>query len=254
MLHANSTLNRPPNRGDSDLRAMVLGWKKMGFIEFLNNLPFLKPLSFERYPDSFATSRTVLYQRLMGVVRSQVLEGSAVFLTAHFPDEFFRLQTELHQHQVDYRLITRPLDHQWFIDQKDRSQGAVYLVLAEFLSQTQFSGQEVFNAKLDLILVDRHPEPDEDRAVEAFARAFPATTKMGYFLALEDRVLDSIINETVLLVLNQMGIDDHGLISSGIISKRVTKVLDRQSKRRTGIRKPADSIDQWYQLNDQNDQ
>lgn len=224
----------------------------MSFFDFLNDLPLFKPIAFERYPDSFATSRTVLYQRLMDVINTQVTEGSAVFVAAHFPDEFFRLQSELHQHQIDYRMITRPLDQQWFTDHKDNSEGVVFLSLAEFLSQTNFSGTESFKAKLDLIMVDRHPEPREDRSVEAFGRAFPATTKLGYFLALEDRVLGSIINETVLMVLNQMGIDDHGLISSGIISKRITKVLDRQSKIRGQDRdlKPADSVDQWYELNE----
>jgi hypothetical protein len=222
----------------------------MSFFDFLGEFSFFRPLRFERYPDSFATSRIVLYRRLMEVIQAQTQAQSTVFIAAHFPDEFYRLQSQLHQHAVDYRLITHPLDRQWFSDHKTDSQGVVYLALADFLSQTRFSGQEIFSGNLDLILVDRHPDPEQDDLIEAFARAFPATTKLGYFLALNDPVMQSVINETTLLVLKQMGIDKHGLISSGIISKRLTKVLIRESKRRNKQPQPADSIQQWYELND----
>lgn len=222
----------------------------MGVFDFFSELPWLRPLSFERYPDSFATTRRVLFERLMDVVKTLQNEDSVVFIAAHFPDEFFQLQAELHRFEIDYQMITRPLDPQWFTDHDGDTTGTVFLVLAEFLSQTQFNGGEVFSARLDLVMVDRHPDPGEDHAVERFARSFPATTKMGYFLALEDCVLKSVVNETTLTVLRQMGIDKHGLVSSGIISKRITKVLQRESKVRDQELTPADSAQQWYELND----
>jgi len=175
---------------------------------------------------------------------------STVFLTAHFPHEFFRLQSHLDQKGIAYHIVTRPLDNQWYADRAIESEAVVYLALAEFLTETSFVGNEVFNTKLDLIVVDRHPEPFRDEALEQFARSFPTVTKMGYFLALEDRVLQTVVNETTLMVLKQMGIEDQGLISSGIISKRIAKVLKREHKTRIGTGQPTDSAEQWYQLND----
>ena len=237
----------------------------MGILDFLSNLPLLQPLSFQRHPDSFASTRQTLYEKLLEVVASLIRtqgqpEGrlqkqtllpvdSAVFIAAHFPDEFFRLQSALQQHGIEYQFITRPLDSQWFLDNSARNANVVYLALAEFLTETTFSENEVFGSLLNLIVVDRHPEPFRDAALEQFARDFPATTRMGYFLALDDRVLQPVINETTLTVLKQMGIDDQGLVSSGIISKRINKVLAREQKRRTGEGIPADSAEDWFKLN-----
>ncbi len=237
----------------------------MGILEFLSNISLLKPLSFQRHPDSFATTRVTLYEKLLEVVgtliqqpkrpegRSQeqslLSTASTVFIAAHFPDEFFRVQNELQRHGIEYQFITRPLDSQWFTDNADRSTNVIYLTLAEFLTETTFGDNPVFRSTLNLIVIDRHPEPFRDAALEQFARDFPATTRMGYFLALEDRVLHPVINETTLTVLKQMGIEDQGLVSSSIISKRINKVLARKQKQRTGEGTPTDSAEDWFELN-----
>lgn len=237
----------------------------MGILDFIGDLPLLKPLSFQRHPDSFATTRATLYEKLLEVVKSLIQQyeqpegwlqkqavlpnDSTVFIAAHFPDEFFRLQSELQQHGIEYQFITRPLDSQWFLDNADQSKNVIYLTLAEFLTGTVFGKNVVFGSTLNLIVVDRHPEPFRDAALEQFARDFPATTRMGYFLALDDRVLHPVVNETTLTVLKQMGIDDQGLVSSSIISKRINKVLAREQKRRTKEGTPTDSAEDWFELN-----
>lgn len=237
----------------------------MGILEFLSNIPLLRPLAFQRHPDSFATTRQTLYEKLLEVIKLLIKQhdqpedrssnptgsprGSTVFIAAHFPDEFFRLQNALEQHGIDYQLITRPLDVQWFVDNAAPAEDVIFLALAEFLTETSFQENTVFGSPLNLIVVDRHPEPFRDAALEKFARDFPATTRMGYFLALEDRVLQSVINETTLTVLKQMGIDDQGLVSSSIISRRINKVLAREQKLRTGEGIPTDSSEQWFERN-----
>ena len=225
----------------------------MGIFDFLSGFKFLNELSFQQYPDSFAVDRKTLYANLMrvvkGLIETEPKGSSTLFLTAHFPEEFFQLQTQLDKHEIPYHIITRPLDKQWYADFGNQSEGVVYLALAEFLTKTTFYENAVFETKLDLIVVDRHPEPFQDEALEQFGRDFPSVTKMGYFLALEDRVLQSVINETTLMVLKQMGIEDQGLISSGIISKRISKVLKREQLARTGEGQPADSVELWYRLN-----
>ena len=237
----------------------------MGIFEFLSNLPLLRPLSFQRHPDSFATTRVTLYEKLLEVVenliqQNQQREGrlqkqpltplaSTIFIAAHFPDEFFRVQSELQRHGIEYQFIKRPLDPQWFLDHANPNANVIYLTLVEFLTETTFSENVGFDSTLNLIVVDRHPEPFRDAELEQFARDFPAITRMGYFLALDDRVLQRVINETTLTVLKQMGIEDQGLVSSSIISKRVNKVLAREQKRRTGKGTPTDSAEDWFKLN-----
>ncbi len=236
----------------------------MGIFDFLRDSPLLRPLSFQRHPDSFATNRATLYEKLLEVVDSLIQQpkqtknrskkdslrpnDSTVFIAAHFPAEFFRVQNELQKRGIEYEFITRPLDSQWFLDTAG-SPHAVYLTLAEFLTETTFNENMAFDSALNLIVVDRHPEPFRDAALEQFARNFPAITRMGYFLALEDRVLHSAINETTLTVLKQMGIEDQGLVSSSIISKRINKVLAREQKRRTGEGTPTESAEDWFELN-----
>lgn len=237
----------------------------MGIHDFLSNIPLLKPLSFQRHPDSFATTRDTLYEKLLEVVQRLIHHqqrpqerskkqssqemGSTVFIAAHFPSEFFRVQNELQKHGLEYEIITRPLDSQWFVDNADLGPHVIYLTLVELLTETTFTENLVFSSTLNLIVVDRHPEPFRDAALEQFARDFPATTRMGYFLALEDRVLNSVINETTLTVLKQMGIEDQGLVSSSIISKRINKVLAREQKRRTAVGTPTDSPEDWFSTN-----
>ena len=235
----------------------------MGIFDFLADLAIFRRLSFQQHPDSFATTRDTLYANLMRVLNRLIdqersaesksnLGGSAIFLAAHFPEEFFRLQAKLDEENIAYRILTRPLDHQWYVDFERESEGVIFLALAEFLTQTTFTGNETFKSRLDLIVVDRHPEPSQDEALEKFGREFPAVTQMGYFLALEDRVLQSVINETTLMVLKQMGIEDQGLISSRIISKRISKVLKREQNARIGEGQAADSAELWYRLNGEN--
>jgi|GEM_PF-1246938 len=237
----------------------------MGIIDFLSSFELMRPLSFQQHPDSFAATRVTLYERLMEVVkslhrqheqsqdrlqnRSQSPIDSAIFIAAHFPDEFFRLQEELDKQKIEYEIITRPLDSQWFLDHSVGDSHIIYLALAEFLTETTFGENVAFGTALDLIVVDRHPEPFRDALLVQFARDFPAITRMGYFMALDDCVLNSVVNDTTLLVLDQMGIDDRGLISSGIISKRIKKVLAREQKQRTVEGTPADSAEDWFEIN-----
>ncbi len=221
--------------------------------DFLKDLSFLRTLSFQRYPDCFALTRETLLRNLMDVLKrmrqDSDLPRKTIFIAAHFPDAFFQLQTELDLNGIDYQIITRPLDAQWFIDVGRAGTGCVYLALAEFLTETTFCGAERFSSPLQLIVVDRHPEPFRDQALQQFGRSFPAVTRMGYFLALEDRVLASAVNETTLTVLKQMGIEDQGLVSSRIISKRISKVLAREQESRANAGQPTDSAEQWYESN-----
>ena len=216
---------------------------------------FLKPANCKRYADSFALDRQSLYQLYRPALEQQLSLAKTIVIAAHFPDEFFTLQDRLADWGIAYQIITRPLDRQWFQDQRSKveknqtDQAVVYLALAEFLIDTSCDANETTDLPLALMMFDRHPDVTKDDGVQAFAESFPARSELGYFLALDDVVVQNVVNEPLLNLLMTFGAEDHGLITSNMVSKRLEKVLRRHASTRTAAFESADSASKWYELN-----
>ena len=212
----------------------------------------LKFGSFNLFPDSYAVDRETLYRLFKPTLIQQLSRPKTVILSLHFPAEFFVVQDLLSQWDLEYKLITRPLDRQWFQENKSATSsqtGHLYLSLAEFLIDTKFSGDESFESQLALMMLDRHPLPSRDEAVARFADGFPGRSEVGYFLSFEDEVVTRLIDQRLLDLLLQMGANDHGLIASSMLSKRLRKMQKKEIKTFAAIEQSADSVCQWYDLN-----
>ena len=212
----------------------------------------LKFGSFNLFPDSYAVDRETLYRLFRPNLIQQLTQAKTVILALHFPAEFFAVQDLLTQWDIDYNLITRPLDRQWFQENKNAAgnkAGHLYLSLAEFLIDTNFSGDESSDAPLALMMLDRHPLFRKDESVVRFADGFPGRSEVGYFLSFEDEVITRLIDKRLLNLLLQMGANDHGLIASSMLSKRLRKMQKRAVDTFSEVEQPADSVRQWYQLN-----
>ena len=219
---------------------------------------FLKFGNCKRYADSFAMDRQSLYRLFRPALEQQLELPRTIVIAAHFPDEFFALQDRLADWEIDYQIITRPLDRQWLQDQRSEvekrppsppNQAIVYLALAEFLIDTSFDVTESTDLPLALMMFDRHPDVMKDDGVLAFAESFPARSELGYFLALNDVVVQNVVNEPLLNLLKTFGAEDQGLITSNMVSKRLEKVLRRHAAKRTAAFESADSASNWYELN-----
>jgi len=212
----------------------------------------LKFGSFNLFPDSYAVDRETLYGLIRPTLIQQLSQSKTVILSLHFPAEFFVVQDLLSEWEIGYKLITRPLDRQWFQENKrDTSDQTrhLHLSLAEFLIDTSFSGDESSVAPLALMMLDRHPLPSKDDAVTRFADGFPGRSEIGYFLSFEDKVITRLIDKRLLDLLLQMGANDHGLIASSMLSKRLRKMQNKEAKSFPSVEHSADSVDQWYTLN-----
>ena len=212
----------------------------------------LKFGSYNLFPDSYAVDRSTLYRLFRQTLIQQLSQPKTVVLSLHFPAEFFVVQDLLSQWDIEYKLITRPLDRQWFQENKGASSGQMgylYLSLAEFLIDTKFSGDESSDSQLALMKLDRHPVLSKDEAVARFADGFPGRSEVGYFLSFEDEVVTRLIDKRLLDLLLQMGAHDHGLIASSMLSKRLRKMQRKAVKSFAELEQPADSVKQWYELN-----
>ena len=210
--------------------------------------------SYNLFPDSYAVDRATLYQLFRPTLIQQLSQPKTVILSLHFPAEFFVVQDLLSQWEIEYKLITRPLDRQWFQENKTATLSTIeplHLSLAEFLIDSEFSGDQSADAPLALMMLDRHPLPSRDEAVAQFADGFPGRSEVGYFLSFEDEVITRLIDNRLLDLLMQMGANDHGLIASSLLSKRLNKMQKREVKTFSTIEQSADSATQWYELNSQ---
>ncbi len=208
--------------------------------------------SYNLFPDSYAVDRETLYQLFKPTLSQQLSQSKTVFLAVHFPAEFFVVQDLLSQWAFEYELITRPLDHQWFQENKANvsvKATHLYLSLAEFLIDTEFSGDESWNTPLALMMLDRHPLLSQDEAVARFADRFPGRAEIGYFLSFEDEVVTRLIDKRMLDLLLQMGANDHGLIASSMLSRRLRKMQKKAAETHHAPEQPADSVRQWYEIN-----
>jgi hypothetical protein len=116
----------------------------------------LKMGSYNHFPDSYAVNRKTLYQLFKPTLLEQLNRHKTVILSLHFPEEFFVVQDQLSQWNLDYQLITRTLDHQWFLENNSDASGLtprLYLSLAEFLIETKFTGDELSETSLALMVI-----------------------------------------------------------------------------------------------------
>ncbi len=206
--------------------------------------------SVNHFPDSYAVDREVLYRLFRPMLEQQLELNKTVVLAMHFPAEFFVAQDLLAQWGIEYTVITRALDRQWFQDNKNADTRRPFMALSELLIDTEFPRDQPWHTSLALMMLDRHPRGTKDEAVSQFADRFPGRAEVGYFLSFEDDVVKRTIDNRMLDLLIQMGANDHGLIASAMLSKQIKKVLKRKSESFCSIDRPADSIAQWYDLNE----
>lgn len=212
----------------------------------------LKFGSYNLFPDSYAVNRETLYHLFRPTLIQQLAQSKTVILSLHFPAEFFVVQDLLSQWEIEYKLITRPLDRQWFQENKSATSDQachLHLSLAEFLIDTNFPENKSWDTPLALMMLDRHPMLSKDEAVARFADGFPGRSEVGYFLSFEDEVITRLIDSRLLDLLVQMGANDHGLIASSMLSKRLRKMQKKAGKTFSAGEQPADSVSQWYALN-----
>jgi hypothetical protein len=99
------------------------------------------------------------------------------------------------------------------------------------------------------MVLERHPNLMEDRRIDQFARIWPFSVRLGYLLSLQDPVIEYCIHPNIIEVLKQLGLRDQQLVTSGIITRRLEKVLQRVNlpprSSSSGRSITEDSAEEW---------
>lgn len=225
----------------------------MGFLDWLSG-----NLRFQRYDDSFALTRSALWALLRSTIKRPEHEQKSIWMVCHFPETFSSIQSQLEQWGQDYVVVENPIstaqvDQPTAEDQPLIQPGPIKLVLADLIeTPSERRALVKSDAKLALMVIERHPLCTHDQRIDAFARSLSVRVELGYFMSLEDKVVKDVVNDTTLQILKQLGMNDHELIASQMLTRRLNKLLKRRAAKYT-TDYPADSAAEWLTLNHLND-
>jgi hypothetical protein len=216
----------------------------MGFLDWLTGRP-----PFNRFEDSFAMTRASLWAKLKTAISHQQRQGSRVWIVTHFADTFAELQDLLDEWQIEYQICDKEIQPQTALESTRDQSNSVLLILSDLLTLADSTAVAFDDSvAIAMIVVERHPLVEIDHKLAAFSKSMPCRVRFGYYLAIDDMVVRRVVNETTIQILKQLGMKDHELITSNMVTRRLDKVLTREGKQITTNHR-ADSAEEWYRLN-----
>ena len=216
----------------------------MGLLDWLTGQP-----KFNRFEDSFAMTRANLWAKLQIAIAQQQNEGRRVWIVTHFADTFVEIQNLLADWQVEYQICEQEIRPQSAFESTRDQNGSVLLILSDLITLTDAAPATFDDSvAIAIIAVERHPLVENDQKLEEFAKRLSCPVRFGYYLAIDDVVVSRAVSETTIQILRQLGMKDHELITSNMITRRLEKVLTKERKQFTKNQR-ADSAEEWYRLN-----
>lgn len=177
--------------------------------------------------------------------------GKSVWLVAHFAETFSDCQTMLENHEIDYFIETESISSSWFRDHSQSAGSQVHLLLGDLVKPLVINPDEpdLSSVGIAMMVVERHPfGPRDDHLIE-FANSLPAKVEVGYFLALEDLLVQRMVPPQMIDLLKAMGLQDRDLISSSMVTTRLRKLIQRSEKDGQPF-EGVDSAEQWFKMQD----
>ncbi len=198
----------------------------MGWLSWILRRP-----NFHRIDDSYAMDRQNLWPSLKTAISHQLQQGHPIWIVVHFAETFTTVQDLLGQWSIDYQIVDQVLQPKDALDHLQDSAEGVSLVLSDLLTVSETANLTRDDSQtLSMIVVERHPLAVQDREVEQFARLIPCPVQLGYFLAIDDLVIRQVVNQTTIEILKQLGMKDHELITSNMITRRINQFLNRAER------------------------
>jgi len=218
----------------------------LGILDWL-----FKKKRFERFEDTFALNRDRLWKAVYECIVAPQNSGKSIWLVVHFMETYSELQSLLDEWSVDYNVQSKRLNVRELEQAGLLKPDSVSLILADLIPEvtTQNLALENDDAnRIAFIVVDRHPLFSRDQRIESFARSLPTLVEFGYYLALDDAVVKLVLSDTALTVLKQLGLNEHQLIASNLVSRRLNVALKRMEAEYAST-DDADSATQWLEIN-----
>ena len=122
-------------------------------------------------------------------------------------DTFTEVQDQLEQWGLEYEIVSSKLsanELDRLSPSSESSSVGLKLILADLIPEPTSLGASLPNeteAQVAMIVLERHPQIKHDQRLEAFARSLPWKVEFGYFLALDDAVIEFSIDDQVVEIL-----------------------------------------------------
>ncbi|MEM9942876.1 MAG: hypothetical protein AAF939_15030 [Planctomycetota bacterium] len=219
----------------------------MGIFDWFRNRS-----GFRQFDDSFALHHSAALDHIKEIVLGNGSTGKNLWLIAHFPIAFVELQNHLESWQVNYEVVTEPIDANGMSDVfKDPT--SIKLVLSPLIPTVEYPLEPSDSPVTQgLLIVDRHPLITHDKRILQFARNCPYKVELGYVLSLDHPVLKLVVTDSLVELMGQLGMRKDELISSSMVSRRLEKKLTRLSALFTGDG-PEESAESWLEKYHQTD-
>ena len=193
-------------------------------------------LNYRRHEDAYAVDRPALWKALRQAMLRQQSLGRTVWLVAHRESTFLDLQDQLADWNCGYEIPMAALVPQDVPPDSVLDPASVKLILAPLLLAPIATGRPVGNmitdSPLAVMVLDRSFDWASDQQIESFCRTLPLPVELGYLLSLDDPVVADVVDPTSRLVLEQLGMQRHGLITSTMITARIRRRRRQASRRR----------------------
>lgn len=205
------------------------------------------------YPESYALDRDSLWENTQVAIERLFKHDGRVAMIAHFPEMFEMIEQQLNVWQIDFSIPESSVPLEWFVREPDGPR--LMLCLAAQLRESRTDDllpRSQATETLSLMVMERHPWSPNDERIKTIASQSRVRNELGYLLSLDDPVLENLINETAITLLRQMGMDDHGLVTSMMVTRRINRALNRRKSKLKDVAEeflPADSSTEWMELN-----
>lgn len=197
-------------------------------------------------------TRESLWNSIAKSIRLQQSMGKTVWLVVHFPDTYVACQEMLEANDIDYCVETETVSQSWYLERASIAGPHVSLLLGDLIAPLGFEdGEIVGDAKVAVMVVERHPYKPMDDQLRDFANSLPAAkVEVGYFLGLDDEIVTRLVPRQMIDLLKAMGLNDQELITSSLVTRRLTKLIERTSKTAKRV-EGAESAADWFQSQEQ---
>lgn len=202
---------------------------------------------FERFPDHYGLTQATVHGGLRAALDARRGRDQVILLLVHFPATFERYQDWLESAAIDYEIAPARLSPERIKALAAEQMGRVFLALASALDESSLDRswrvERQFN--LSVLVLERHPWIELDRRIDQLCRIWPFMVRLGYYLSLEDPLLRAVLRPELIALLQQIGLNDQALVTSGVLTRRLDVVLGRLAKEGLASQIVADNSSDW---------
>jgi hypothetical protein len=185
---------------------------------------------------------------LCAAVRARRGSHPAVLLVAHFPATLAEVTAALDADATDAARPAR-LSRYDLTRLADRGGGQLVLTLAGALQQEEHPDPlDADRPPLAILVAERHPRPEPDDRVVAFANSLGCRSEVAFHTSLRDPLMRVFAGPWVEDLLRRLGANESEPIESAMIARRIRAAQEKLARQAVDDR-PADSAEEWMRLN-----